>query len=567
MTTEFKRYRRTQVAELRPYEPGETLDARVSISAADLEAGSPKAGDMIARNPENHADQWLIAADYFAANFEAAAVDDNSWPQICGARRGDDHWPQCQLPVGHEGNHACPTADLPVVEEWSTGEEGNPPVDGGVSAGFDVRIEDSHKRIADLLRDDDAPTPASVLNDLRSELLQLYRAYVVNGHPGSERIAECIGYVDKQSAKLLRDDDVPTPASILTDGSSRRHRSRQLDGAAWPANDHRQGDAMSSLYQRAASLLTLLSDGPDGTVYEVKPHWHEDPEYTGKFFAVVSIESPPLPLTLRFSLGTHHVIGMRSDVPPNEVLITSILSETSSVSAGVARRDELCPGPGLDLAFFDSGTLPYGAFDMGSGELTIRFEYECIGSQSRRLPMLRFAIFAAPQTRGNAAWRKNAETEVRVDRSGRTVSVEELHYAISEAAAGASRIADELHRADRGDLTNLAAVEKVVRAALQSTGALEMALLEIHNGMTGASAKDVARLPVGVTVPKPSVGRIVHYSDPGGRIFPAIIVGVDESGLCDLQVFRRTDVQPVTLVGYVEKAGVRGPAWSWPPRT
>jgi hypothetical protein len=34
--------------------------------------GSPKAGDMIARNPGNHEDQWLVAAQYFADNFEAA---------------------------------------------------------------------------------------------------------------------------------------------------------------------------------------------------------------------------------------------------------------------------------------------------------------------------------------------------------------------------------------------------------------------------------------------------------------------------------------------------------------
>lgn len=66
----FKEYRRKQIAQLRPYEPGEVLSDRVSISAADREAGSPKAGDMIARNPANHNDQWLVAADYFAANFE-----------------------------------------------------------------------------------------------------------------------------------------------------------------------------------------------------------------------------------------------------------------------------------------------------------------------------------------------------------------------------------------------------------------------------------------------------------------------------------------------------------------
>jgi hypothetical protein len=27
-------------------------------------------GDMIARNPKNHADQWLVSAEYFADNFE-----------------------------------------------------------------------------------------------------------------------------------------------------------------------------------------------------------------------------------------------------------------------------------------------------------------------------------------------------------------------------------------------------------------------------------------------------------------------------------------------------------------
>ena len=70
MSSEFRKYRRTNIAEMRPYVEGEQLDGRVSISEADRENGSPKPGDMIARNPENHDDQWLVAADYFAANFE-----------------------------------------------------------------------------------------------------------------------------------------------------------------------------------------------------------------------------------------------------------------------------------------------------------------------------------------------------------------------------------------------------------------------------------------------------------------------------------------------------------------
>lgn len=70
VTNKFKKYRRTQIAEMRPYEPGEEL-GDVSISAPDRKAGSPKKGDMIARNPKNHDDQWLVAAAYFADNFES----------------------------------------------------------------------------------------------------------------------------------------------------------------------------------------------------------------------------------------------------------------------------------------------------------------------------------------------------------------------------------------------------------------------------------------------------------------------------------------------------------------
>lgn len=70
--TEFAKYRRKQIAELRPYEPGETLPSSVSVSEADRNAGSPKPGDMIARNPTKHEDQWLVAAAYFADNFEPA---------------------------------------------------------------------------------------------------------------------------------------------------------------------------------------------------------------------------------------------------------------------------------------------------------------------------------------------------------------------------------------------------------------------------------------------------------------------------------------------------------------
>lgn len=74
--TEFKKYRRTQISEMRPVtqhesdNPDAILDNGISVSQQDLENGSPKIGDMIARNPKNHLDQWLVAEQYFKDNFE-----------------------------------------------------------------------------------------------------------------------------------------------------------------------------------------------------------------------------------------------------------------------------------------------------------------------------------------------------------------------------------------------------------------------------------------------------------------------------------------------------------------
>jgi hypothetical protein len=70
MDKQFKKFRRTQIAEMRFYDPNETWDDTISISKPDLDNGSPKLGDMIARNPKNHKDQWLVAEQYFKDNFE-----------------------------------------------------------------------------------------------------------------------------------------------------------------------------------------------------------------------------------------------------------------------------------------------------------------------------------------------------------------------------------------------------------------------------------------------------------------------------------------------------------------
>jgi len=66
--SEFAKYRRKSIAEMRPWQPGDDMTG-ISVSAPDRLGGSPKQGDMIARNPKNHSDQWLVAAQYFADNF------------------------------------------------------------------------------------------------------------------------------------------------------------------------------------------------------------------------------------------------------------------------------------------------------------------------------------------------------------------------------------------------------------------------------------------------------------------------------------------------------------------
>ena len=82
---DFKQFRRSQIAEMREVTE---LDINVlknhgfihiseypfgyniSISDADKNNGSPKIGDMIARNPKDYSDQWLVAEQYFKDNFE-----------------------------------------------------------------------------------------------------------------------------------------------------------------------------------------------------------------------------------------------------------------------------------------------------------------------------------------------------------------------------------------------------------------------------------------------------------------------------------------------------------------
>lgn len=67
----FKLYQRKGLSEMTPYFEGMNIEG-VSISEADSKAGSPKLGDMIARNPKDHTDKWLVSKQYFDDNLELA---------------------------------------------------------------------------------------------------------------------------------------------------------------------------------------------------------------------------------------------------------------------------------------------------------------------------------------------------------------------------------------------------------------------------------------------------------------------------------------------------------------
>lgn len=88
--SDFSQYRRTAIAEMAAWQPGFDM-AGVSVSDADRIAGSPKSGDMVARNPANHNDRWLVAAAYFAANFEAVET-------ACSLGEDCDHPWDCSVP-------------------------------------------------------------------------------------------------------------------------------------------------------------------------------------------------------------------------------------------------------------------------------------------------------------------------------------------------------------------------------------------------------------------------------------------------------------------------------------
>ena len=53
-----------------PYNSIRGLPFGCSVSQADKDDGSPREGDMIASNPLNAQDTWLVAEKFFLENYE-----------------------------------------------------------------------------------------------------------------------------------------------------------------------------------------------------------------------------------------------------------------------------------------------------------------------------------------------------------------------------------------------------------------------------------------------------------------------------------------------------------------
>jgi len=65
----MKNYRKKNVQPMTPYVDGSEM-VGVSVSVSDIQNGSPKIGDMIATNPNDRSDRWLVAKKFFDDNYE-----------------------------------------------------------------------------------------------------------------------------------------------------------------------------------------------------------------------------------------------------------------------------------------------------------------------------------------------------------------------------------------------------------------------------------------------------------------------------------------------------------------
>lgn len=75
MSDDFEQYeRQVTTGELRPYVPGESL-FNITVSEQDIQNyGCPKAGDMVARDPKDRDNQWLVSKEYFEKHYKPAPL-------------------------------------------------------------------------------------------------------------------------------------------------------------------------------------------------------------------------------------------------------------------------------------------------------------------------------------------------------------------------------------------------------------------------------------------------------------------------------------------------------------
>jgi len=78
--SEWKKYERTGISEMKAATQEDFADYNNNISVSkedskevnNLISGRSIVRGMIARNPDNHDDQWYVARKYFEENFESA---------------------------------------------------------------------------------------------------------------------------------------------------------------------------------------------------------------------------------------------------------------------------------------------------------------------------------------------------------------------------------------------------------------------------------------------------------------------------------------------------------------
>lgn len=75
--SEWKKYRRKEILEMRPYEPGEDLTKL--ITTRDISKDEAKEGDMVARDPNDPDVQWIVSKKRFENHFEPVGVDWLEW--------------------------------------------------------------------------------------------------------------------------------------------------------------------------------------------------------------------------------------------------------------------------------------------------------------------------------------------------------------------------------------------------------------------------------------------------------------------------------------------------------